>query len=77
MIDCTPKEISDAVDEIFLRLNGKWIDNDLIISLQNKFKNHKWQNIYRLMGTKKNFYHGEIKSSYSSKFLLNNKSWLD
>lgn len=77
MIDCTPREISDAVDEIFLRLNGKWIDNDLIISLQNKFKNHKWQNVYRLMGTKKDFYHGEIKSSYSSKFLLNNKSWLD
>lgn len=77
MIDCTQEEISEAVEEMVLRLNGKWTDDEEMIKLQNKFKRHNWQNIYRIFGDKKVEYHGEVKARYSSKYLLNNSSWLN
>ena len=77
MIDCTPEEIVDAVDEMLLRLTGKWRDNNEIIDLQKKFKNHNWQDLYRIQGKKKDYYHGEIRGRYSSTFLLKNKDWLN
>ena len=71
MIDCTQKEISEAVEEMMLRLNGKWTDDEEMIKLQNKFKRHNWQNIYRIFGDKKVEYHGEVKARYSSKYKFN------
>ncbi|MDC1162725.1 TIGR04372 family glycosyltransferase [Candidatus Pelagibacter sp.] len=77
MIDCSQEEIADAVEELYLRLENKWNDTDEILSLQKKFNQHNWKNIYQLQGDKTVFYHGEIKGRYSSAFLLKNKDWLN
>lgn len=77
MIDCTPEEIADAVDEMLLRLNRKWEDNNQIIELQNRFKKHNWSNIIRESNGIKMNLHGEINARYSSNFLLRNKNWVN
>ena len=77
MIDCSQEEIADAVEELYLRLENKWNDTDEISSLQKKFRNHNWKNIYRLHEDKSMAYHGEIRGRYSSTFLLKNRNWLN
>lgn len=76
MIDCTQDEIAEAALELLNRLEGKWIDNEEILNLQNKFKQHNWKNIIQEINGIKNNYHGEINARYSSNFLLRNKNWV-
>lgn len=77
MIDCSPEEIADAIDEMNFRLDGNWNDSEEILNLQKKFKDQNWKNIYQLKEEKPLFYHGEIRGRYSSTFLLKNQSWLN
>ena len=77
MIDCSQKEIADAVNEMLLRLDGNWIDNEDTIRLQKKFQSHNWKNIYGLRGHEVEFYHDKIRGKYSTNFLLNNQHWVN
>ena len=71
----TPEEIRDFVTEMDDRLNGNWIETDEDIFLQKNFWSIFKKNISHLSLKEKN--HGIVKSRFCSKYLKNNKSWIN
>ena len=71
----TSEEISDAVMEMYNRLCGNWVDKPGYHELQENFsvKFEKYKNVSDF-GKKM---HGKIRSRVGTKFLLQNKAWLE
>ena len=64
IINNTPQEIKETVEEMEKRLNGEWKDNEEEKNLQELFWNHfKASNL-----------HGVIRARIGAKFLRDNKS---
>ena len=64
IINNTPQEIKETVEEMEKRLNGEWKDNEEEKNLQELFLNHfKESNLHRV-----------IRARIVAKFLRDNKS---
>ncbi|MDC0059765.1 TIGR04372 family glycosyltransferase [Pelagibacteraceae bacterium] len=70
----TSKEICDVVNEMIDRIEGKWVEDDEDNILQNKF----WK-IFKenLVEKKHQMYHMSFNTRIGSRFLKENKNWLN
>ncbi len=80
----SPEDINDASIEMMDRLEGKWQDEHEDTELQKKFWNIYGSSPYTKEFTKEQRpnkfdrkLHGDIKIKFGSKFLRNNRKWLN
>ena len=82
IIENTEDEIKDIVEEMVLKLNNKWEDKEDDLKLQNRFHKIFLTFVNDLKNNLKGdpnikFLHGKLKFKCGSRYLKENKWWLD
>ena len=74
LVDNTPGEILEVVDEMVMRLQGNWAPQEMDIELQKKFWEIFPKDSISFYNGKK--LHGEIYASIGANYLRKNQNWI-